>query len=49
MEAPSLLVRGYDLPYTHPKYPEQASAAGTIFHATMDAEEVRLLGPVTSD
>lgn len=39
IEAPSLLVKGYHLPYSHPKYPEQASAAGTIMHTTMDPEE----------
>lgn len=38
-EAPSLLVRGYELPYTHPNYPAQASIAGTIFHDNLDAEE----------
>lgn len=43
IEAPSLLVKGYHLPYTHPKYPEQASAAGTIMHTRMDAEETEKL------
>ncbi|MBE2187158.1 MAG: hypothetical protein IAE99_10345 [Rhodothermales bacterium] len=38
-EAPSLLVRGYELPYTHPNYPAQSSIAGTIFHDNLDAEE----------
>jgi hypothetical protein len=38
-EAPSLLVRGYSLPYPHPKYPENMGVAGSIFHATMDASE----------
>lgn len=38
-EAPSLLVRGYELPYSHPNYPEQTSIAGTIFHDGLDAEE----------
>ncbi|HET6568827.1 MAG TPA: hypothetical protein VFG50_12745, partial [Rhodothermales bacterium] len=38
-EAPSLLVRGYHLPYNHPRYPEQQSAAGTIFHTDMDPSE----------
>lgn len=39
IEAPSLLVRGYHLPYHHPNYPEQESAAGTIFHVDMDDTE----------
>lgn len=39
IEAPSLLVKGYHLPYNHPKYPEQASAAGTIMHTSMVPEE----------
>jgi hypothetical protein len=43
IEAPSLLVRGYELPYTHPEYPEQASAAGSIYHLEMDEREGMLL------
>ncbi len=39
IEAPSLLVRGYELPYQHPKYEEQTSIAGSIFHVSMDAAE----------
>ncbi|MEM1271298.1 MAG: hypothetical protein AAGI08_14745 [Bacteroidota bacterium] len=39
IEGPSLLVRGYDLPYTHPNYPDQPSAAGTIMHTEMDDQE----------
>ncbi|MEY2878037.1 MAG: hypothetical protein RLZZ15_417 [Verrucomicrobiota bacterium] len=38
-EAPSLLVRGYSLPYPHPKYPENMGVAGSIFHTTLDAAE----------
>jgi hypothetical protein len=38
-EAPSLLVRGYSLPYPHPKYPENFGVAGSIFHDWMDAAE----------
>jgi hypothetical protein len=38
-EAPSLLVRGYSLPYPHPKYPENMGVAGSIFHVAMDATE----------
>ena len=42
-EAPSLLVRGYSLPYPHPKYPENLGVAGSIFHGTMDAAEAGVL------
>ncbi len=42
-EAPSLLVRGYSLPYPHPKYPENMGVAGSIFHATMDPAETAAL------
>ncbi len=38
-EAPSLLVRGYSLPYPHPRYPENFGVAGSIFHDWMDAAE----------
>jgi hypothetical protein len=43
IEAPSLLVRGYDLPYHHPHYPEQSGLAGSIFHTTFDPREKTLL------
>ncbi|MFQ5570817.1 MAG: hypothetical protein ACE5G0_14130 [Rhodothermales bacterium] len=39
IEAPSLLVRGYDLPYHHPKYEEQGGMAGSLFHVAMEASE----------
>ncbi|WP_415910989.1 hypothetical protein [Oleiharenicola sp. Vm1] len=42
-EAPSLLVRGYHVPYSHPKYPENQAVAGSIFHTTMDASEKETL------
>jgi hypothetical protein len=35
-EGPSLAVRGYHVPYAHPKYPENQAVAGSIFHTTMD-------------
>lgn len=38
-EGPSMLVKGYDLPYPHPKYPENMGVAGTIMHTTMDETE----------
>ncbi len=38
-EAPSLLVRGYHVPYSHPKYPENQAVAGSIFHTQMDPTE----------
>lgn len=43
VEAPSLMVRGYDLPYHHPKYPEFTSIAGTVFHDYMDDKEKEVL------
>ncbi|WP_146180212.1 hypothetical protein [Opitutus sp. ER46] len=42
-EAPSLLVRGYALPYAHPKYPDNAGVAGSIFHSWLDASEAKPL------
>jgi hypothetical protein len=42
-EAPSLLVRGYHVPYTHPKYPDNPAVAGSIFHTTMDPTEKDVL------
>ena len=38
-EAPSLLVRGYTLPYRHPHYADQEGVAGSIFHDAFEAEE----------
>jgi len=38
-EGPSMLVKGYDLPYPHPKYPENMGVAGSLMHTTMDAAE----------
>ena len=42
-EAPSLLVKGYDVPYAHPKYPENKAVAGSLFHTTMDQAEADTL------
>ncbi len=42
-EAPSLLVRGYSLPYPHPKYPENFGVAGSIFQSWMDETEQKVL------
>jgi hypothetical protein len=42
-EAPSLLVRGYALPYSHPRYPDNAGVAGTIFQTTFDRAEADAL------
>ena len=39
LEAPSLLVRGYDLPYRHPIHQDNAGIAGTMFHTHMDPKE----------
>jgi hypothetical protein len=42
-EAPSLLVRGYSLPYSHSKYPDNAGVAGSIFHSSLDPAEAEAL------
>lgn len=42
-EGPSLLVRGYALPYPHPKYPENMGVAGSIFHSWLDRSEKEAL------
>jgi hypothetical protein len=38
-EGPSLLARGYSLPYSHPQYPDQQGVAGGMFHCQMDKRE----------
>ena len=42
-EAPSLMVKGYHVPYNHPRYPEQAGVGGSIFQSTMDPGEAKAL------
>ncbi len=42
-EAPSLLVRGYSLPYAHPRYPREMGVAGSLFHTEMDPAERAVL------
>lgn len=42
-EAPTLLVRGYDLPYKHPRYPELGGVAGGPLHTEIDASERTVL------
>ncbi|MFQ5639105.1 MAG: hypothetical protein ACE5IR_14070 [bacterium] len=48
IEAPSLLVRGYDLPYTHEKYSDNHGVAGTVHHIRMRPEESELLKKLES-
>lgn len=43
IEVPSLLVRGYDLPYSHPVYPEIKGVAGSAYHLSFDAQEKPIL------
>lgn len=43
IEVPSLLVRGYDLPYAHPVYPEIKGVAGSAYHLSFDAQEKPIL------
>lgn len=38
-EGPSLLARGYTLPYSHPRYADQTSVAGGMFHCQIDPRE----------
>tara|TARA_Y100000385_G_scaffold290374_1_gene363239 strand:- start:3466 stop:5574 length:2109 start_codon:yes stop_codon:yes gene_type:complete len=42
-EAPSLLVKGYTLPYTHPKYPEMSGVAGSPLQTEIDESERKVL------
>jgi hypothetical protein len=42
-EAPSLMVRGYHVPYSHPKYPENQAVAGSLFHTSLDKTEKETL------
>ncbi|QYM78689.1 hypothetical protein K0B96_15510 [Horticoccus luteus] len=38
-EGPSMLARGYALPYSHPHYADQQGVAGGMFHCQMDPRE----------
>lgn len=42
-EAPTLLVRGYQLPYTHPRYPEMGHVAGSALQPDIDSSERAVL------
>lgn len=42
-EAPTLLVRGYEMPYVHPRYPEFKGAAGSVQQAALDEGERKIL------
>ena len=42
-EAPTLLVRGYHLPYTHPRYPEMGGVAGSALQPAIDPTERAVL------
>ncbi|NND70085.1 MAG: hypothetical protein HKN43_00740 [Rhodothermales bacterium] len=48
VEVPSLLVRGYELPYSHPRYPEETSVGGSIFHDSMDDQETAIMAEYQS-
>lgn len=39
IEVPSLLVRGYDLPYHHDKYEDVTGVAGSVQHLQLEPEE----------
>ena len=38
-EGPSMLARGYSLPYSHPHYTDQLGVAGGMFHCQLDERE----------
>jgi len=38
-EGPSMLARGYSLPYSHPQYADQLGVAGGMFHCQLDERE----------
>ncbi|MCX6945720.1 MAG: hypothetical protein NT173_13340 [Opitutales bacterium] len=42
-EAPTLLVRGYQLPYTHPRYPDVGHVAGSALQPDIDPSERAVL------
>ncbi len=42
-EAPSLLVRGYDMPYYHPRYADIKGVAGSPFQSKIDESERKIL------
>lgn len=48
-EGPSMLIKGYDLPYPHPKYPENMGVAGSILHTTMDETEAPAMAQSKAD
>ncbi|MDQ7054278.1 MAG: hypothetical protein Q9P14_15840 [candidate division KSB1 bacterium] len=41
LETPSLLARGYELPYAHPKYEDVTGVAGSVFQTHLENEEQR--------
>ncbi|MGH8020414.1 MAG: hypothetical protein ACREIA_19450 [Opitutaceae bacterium] len=43
LEAPSLLVHGYDMPYSHPRYTDQKGVAGTLLQDNIDPAEAEKL------
>ncbi|MFQ5628636.1 MAG: hypothetical protein ACE5I1_07740 [bacterium] len=43
IEVPSLLVRGYDLPYHHEKYSNSPGVAGSILHNRLESQEQDLI------
>lgn len=39
VETNTLLARGWDMPYSHPKYPELKEVAGSLYHDYLDPKE----------
>jgi len=43
IEVPSMLVRGYDLPYKHNKYSDIQGIAGSVQHTKLEKEEAEII------
>jgi len=43
VEVPSMLVRGYDLPYHHDKYKDVTGVAGSVHHIHLEKQEQKLI------
>jgi hypothetical protein len=48
VETNTLLARGWDMPYAHPKYPEIKDVAGTLYHNYLDPKEKLVMNELES-
>ena len=48
VEASTLLARGWDMPYAHPKYPELKEVAGSLYHNYLDPKEKKAMSDLES-